>query len=290
MHRFRIVTFNIAHARGLSPFQGLHGRRRFERNLRRIAHLFDELKPDVVALQEIDENSRWSGSFDHLDYLRVFADFPYAVFGLNNRHNGGYQLNYGNAILSRYPIANWENITFGTHRLGGKGFLFAEIDVGDRLLPVVNIHLNSRSRIHRFAQIDRLMEYLNAKREHRQGHWASPPILCGDLNNPSHRLDATASLFKYFSLQGRYTLHPPRGVRTFPAPWPRRSLDFIFLPPICRALHCQVVRCNLSDHRPVLVEFTLKSERRGGSTPPFPLTGIVAGSRPPLAAALAASD
>ncbi|HUJ42846.1 MAG TPA: endonuclease/exonuclease/phosphatase family protein, partial [Opitutaceae bacterium] len=72
MQRFRIVTFNIAHARGLSPFPGLNGRRRFERNLRKIARLFDELRPDVVALQEIDQNSRWSGSFDHLDYLRFF--------------------------------------------------------------------------------------------------------------------------------------------------------------------------------------------------------------------------
>ena len=54
MQRYRIVTFNIAHARGLSLFQGLHGRRRFQRNLRKIAHLFDELKPDIVALQEID--------------------------------------------------------------------------------------------------------------------------------------------------------------------------------------------------------------------------------------------
>jgi endonuclease/exonuclease/phosphatase family metal-dependent hydrolase len=258
MQRIRIVTFNIAHGRGLSPFQGLHGRQRFARNLRRIAHMLDELKPDIVALQEIDENSRWSGSFDHLDYLRVFTDFPHAVFGANNRRTGGYQLNYGNAILSRHPITDWESINFGTRRVGGKGFLFAEINVGGRLLPVVNLHLHYGLRVHRFRQIEQLMEYLNAKREHRRAHWAVPPILCGDLNNPSHRLDATASLFRYFSLQGRYTLHPPQGVRTFPSPWPRRALDFIFLPPTCRALHCQVVRCNLSDHRPVMVEFTLK--------------------------------
>jgi endonuclease/exonuclease/phosphatase family metal-dependent hydrolase len=266
MERFRIVTFNIAHARGLSPFPGLHGRRRFERNLRKIARLFDELKPDIVALQEIDENSRWSGSFDHLDYLRFFADFPHAVFGVNNRRVGGYHLNYGNAILSRHPIAAWENITFGTRTVGEKGFLFAEINLGGRLLPVVNLHLHYRSRVHRFRQLEKLMEYLNAKREHRRAHWAVPPILCGDLNNPSHRLDATASLFRYLSLHGRYTMHPPPGVRTYPSPWPQRSLDFIFLPPACRMLNCEVVRCYLSDHRPVMVEFGLK---RPGSQPPM---------------------
>lgn len=258
MYRLRIVTFNIAHGRGLSPLPGLHGRRRFERNLRKIARLFDELKPDIVALQEIDENSRWSGSFDHLDYLNAFAEFPHAVFGVNNRRAGGYQLNYGNAILSRHPIRAWENITFGTRTVGEKGFLFAEIDCGGRLLPVVNLHLHYRSRVHRFRQIEMLMEYLNAKHEHRHPLWATAPILCGDLNNPSHRLDATAALLHYFSLRGQYTLHPPAGVRTYPSPWPRRSLDFIFLPPACRVLHCHVVRCNLSDHRPVMVEFALK--------------------------------
>jgi endonuclease/exonuclease/phosphatase family metal-dependent hydrolase len=257
MLRYRIVTFNIAHGRGLSPFQGLHGRRRFQRNLQKIAKLLDELKPDIVALQEIDENSRWSGSFDHLNYLNALADFPYAVFGVNNRRTGGYHLNYGNAILSRHPIVTSENITFGNHKVGEKGFLFSEIEVRGHLLPIVNLHLHYGSRTHRFRQIDQLMEYLNLKRERRRSQWATEPILCGDLNNPSHRLDATASLFQYFSLQGHYTLHPPKGVRTYPAPWPRRALDFIFLPPSCRVLHCHVVRCNLSDHRPVMVEFTL---------------------------------
>ena len=258
MQRLRILTFNIAHGRGLSPFQGLHGARRFERNLRKIARLFREIKPDIVALQEVDENSRWSGSFDHLDYLRVHADFPHAVIGVNNRRAGGYHLNYGNAILSRHPIATWDNVTFGENKVGEKGFLFAEVDIGGRLLPVVNLHLHYRSRLHRFRQIEKLMEYLNARREHRHAQWAAPPILCGDLNNPSHRLDATASLFRYFSLHGHYTLHPAHGASTFPSPWPQRSLDFIFLPPPCRTVTSEVVPSLLSDHRPVMVEFTLK--------------------------------
>lgn len=258
MEAFRILTFNIAHGRGLSPLPGLRGRRRFERNLRKIARLFDEIDPDIVALQEIDENARWSGSFDHLDYLRIFAGFPHAVFGVNNRRTGGYHLNYGNAILSRHHVTAWENNTFGNKRVGEKGFLFAEIDVGGQLLPVVNLHLHYRSRNHRFQQIEKLMEYLNQKRSQRHAHWATPPILCGDLNNPSHTLDATASLYRYLSLHGHYSQHPPRGVRTYPSPWPSRSLDFIFLPPTCHVVHSEVVRCFLSDHRPVLVEFTLK--------------------------------
>jgi endonuclease/exonuclease/phosphatase family metal-dependent hydrolase len=57
MQRLRIVTYNIAHGRGLQPIQGLTTRRKIRSNLLRIAKLLNELKPDVVALQEIDEDS-----------------------------------------------------------------------------------------------------------------------------------------------------------------------------------------------------------------------------------------
>ncbi len=99
--RLRLVTFNIAHGRGLTPIQGLTSSRKLRSNLRRIAGLLGELGADLVALQEIDECSVWSGSFDHLDYIRAHAGFPHAAFGINNRRSGLVNLSYGNAILSR---------------------------------------------------------------------------------------------------------------------------------------------------------------------------------------------
>lgn len=258
MQRLRIVTYNIAHGRGLQPIQGLTSRRRIRSILLRIAKLIEKLNPDVVALQEIDQNSSWAGGFDQLEFLREFTGFPYAVFGINNRRTGLLKLNYGNAILSRHPIAEWENITFGQKRMGEKGFLFAELDVEGRRVPLVNMHLHYRSRVQRIKQVAQVMGYLNTKRALRHAHWATPPILCGDLNNPSHNTaDATASLFEYFSLHGNYSLHPQKA-RTFPSPLPRRMLDFVFLPPECVEVYCLVVRTLLSDHRPVMVEFTLK--------------------------------
>ena len=67
MVRLRLVTFNIAHGRGLNPVQGTTSARKLRVNLRRIAALLARLAPDIVALQEIDERSRWAGNFDHLD-------------------------------------------------------------------------------------------------------------------------------------------------------------------------------------------------------------------------------
>ena len=256
MPRLRIVTFNIAHGRGLTPIQGLTSPRKIRVNLRRIASLLSRLAPDVVAMQEIDENSRWSGSFDHLDYLRVYAGFPHAVFGINNRRAGLINLSYGNALLSRHPLLSTETVVFGRRRVGEKGFLFAELDVGGRRVPIVNLHLHSSSREWRLHQLGRLTGWLREKRRTRAAaHWALPPIICGDFNNPSTRDDATAALWSHLSQYGDYLVRPQVG-GTFPSPLPRRMLDFVFLPTACRDVQCTVVRTLLSDHCPVLVEFS----------------------------------
>lgn len=254
--RLRLVTFNIAHGRGLTPIQGLTSSRKLRLNLRRIAGLLHELRADLVALQEVDECSVWAGSFDHLDYLRVHAGYRHAAFGINNRRSGLVNLCYGNAILSRFPIAETETIVFGKRRLGEKGFLFAEIDVGGRVVPVVNLHLHHSSRRKRLLQLDLLVHWLRQKERQRGGDWAVPPIVCGDFNVPDTNNDATAALLSHLNDYGDYSLQPLFG-RTFPSPLPRRALDFVFMPPGCRAVRSEVVRSFLSDHRPVLVEFSV---------------------------------
>jgi endonuclease/exonuclease/phosphatase family metal-dependent hydrolase len=254
--RLRLVTFNIAHGRGLTPVQGFTLPRKIRTNLLKIAHLLHELKADVVALQEIDQCSRWAGNFDHLEFLRRHAHFPYAVFGITTRREGLFNLSYGNAILSRHPIVESEAITFGQRRIGEKGFLFAELDVRGRCVPIINLHLHYRSRVHRFRQLDRMMAWLTLKHRAHGERWRTPPIVCGDFNTPGTVSDATASLLSHLHDFADYSLHPRQG-RTFPSPWPSRTLDFVFLPPACRHPRDEVPRSFLSDHRPVLVEFSL---------------------------------
>ncbi|HEY5227139.1 MAG TPA: endonuclease/exonuclease/phosphatase family protein [Opitutaceae bacterium] len=254
--RLRLVTFNIAHGRGLTPIQGLTSSRKLRLNLRRISDLLGKLGADLVALQEIDECSVWAGSFDHLDYLRAHAGFPHAAFGINNRRSGLVNLCYGNALLSRYPIEETETIVFGKRRVGEKGFLFTEVNVGGRVVPIVNLHLHFSSRQKRMLQLDLLVNWLREKERERGSKWAVPPIVCGDFNTPDTGDDATASLFSHLNDYGDYSLHPVMGA-TFPSPMPRRALDFVFVPPGCKAVKSEVVRSFLSDHRPVLVEFSV---------------------------------
>jgi endonuclease/exonuclease/phosphatase family metal-dependent hydrolase len=254
MPHLRLLTFNIAHGRGLNPFQGLTSQRKLRLNLRRIATLLGRIAPDVVALQEIDERSRWAGNFDHLDYLRVHTRFPHSVFGINNRRAGLLNLSYGNALLSRHPFRAAETVVFGQRRVGEKGFLYVELEVGGRCLPLVNLHLHFGSRAQRLRQLERLLTWLREKHRLHRKAWALPPIICGDFNNPGSRDDATASLLSHLSDYCDYSLHPVTA-KTFPSPLPRRALDFVFLPAGCRHVRCEVVRSLLSDHLPVVVEF-----------------------------------
>jgi len=259
MSRLRFLTFNIAHARGLTPIhQSLRSTARIRANLLKIAALIKKLGADIVAMQEVDENSRWNGSFNHLTFLSEHSGLPFSAIGLTNERGGRYPLNYGNGVLSRWPIMHAESTTFGRRQLGDKGFLFTETELAPgRRLPLINLHLHHTSRKQRLLQAGILMKFMTERSSQRGSHWVAPPILCGDFNNPAHRPDATAMLLGYCEESNNYTLLPKQG-RTFPAALPALSLDFVLLPEECRLAHSEVVRCYLSDHRPVLVDFDLE--------------------------------
>jgi endonuclease/exonuclease/phosphatase family metal-dependent hydrolase len=255
MTRLRLLTFNIAHARGASPIhQTFRSVKRLRANLARIAALITRLKLDFVALQEIDENSRWGGSFDQLALLSELTGLPHRVYGITNRRLGRFHLSYGNAVLSRYPIQHHENVPFGRAAWGEKGFLFAEIDAPCGRIPLFNLHLNHRSRALRLKQATQLMRHLEELRRTRGAQWAFSPVLCGDFNTPSHQPDAIATLLGYFEQAQNYTLLPKTG-HTFPSAWPARALDYVLLPEECREPRAKIIRSLLSDHQPVLVEF-----------------------------------
>ncbi len=256
MARLRIVTFNIAHGRGLRPIQGLQSKRSMQTHLRRIAALLAELDADVVALQEIDQESRWAGNFDHLQYLREHAGYAHALHGVTTRRTGLFNLCYGNAFLSRHALEEGDAVVFGRRTVGEKGFLFAEIDVAGRRVPLINLHLHYRSRAARLKQVGEVFRYLAARHNARAPYWSVPPVVCGDFNTSGKASDATAGLLAELEYFGAYALLPRAG-RTFPSPMPTRALDFVLVPTELRVTNAEVVPSWLSDHRPVVVDIEL---------------------------------
>lgn len=253
MTLLRIVTWNIAHGRGLRPIQGFQTRRSMQAHLRRMAALLVKLDADVIALQEIDQDSRWAGNFDHLDYLREHTGHAHALLGVTTRRSGLFNLCYGNAFLSRHALEEGEAVAFGLKTVGEKGFLFSEIAVGGRRVPLINLHLNYRSRTARLDQVGQIFRYLEKQHDTRSSHWSVPPIVCGDFNSSGKASDATAGLLAELEYFGAYALHPQAG-RTFPSPLPTRALDFVLVPAELRVARCEVVPSWLSDHRPVVAD------------------------------------
>ncbi len=244
------MTFNIAHGRGLSLYQGFSSARRISKNLDRIAHIIRELQPDIVALQEIDASSHWNQHINLLDYLQSATDYPHSIHGIHNRRLGRKPLAYGNAFLSKFPVKDWKVESFGSRELGEKGFLEACFLVDEVEVDVINLHLDFRSRRTRLEQVDRLLSSIHARSAADPYHL--PPIICGDFNTSSRSSrDALHQLIER-SADGEDYQYFPKKERTFPAHFPSRGLDFVLLAAPFEAVETEVVKSFASDHLPVL--------------------------------------
>lgn len=132
--------------------------------------------PDVLLISEID---RGCTRTDYRDVVREYAsalemDFVYGVEFVELPRGAGSSIEtpceHGNAILSRYPIANPGSIRHATNkswyedegepRLGGRIAITADIVVGDTSVHVVSVHFESSiSEDPREGQAAELAEY-----------------------------------------------------------------------------------------------------------------------------------
>jgi endonuclease/exonuclease/phosphatase family metal-dependent hydrolase len=176
----RAVTLNLAHGRKDSLNQWLVSEQQTRNNLEDIAAFLVQEKADVVALQEADKPSPWSGRFDHVAYLAEQAGFKYFVHAEHARIGMG---NYGTAILSRWPIKEAIGLTYAdTPPTASKGFTLAQIEWQnpDRspsqvTVDIISVHLDFSRKSVRLQQIDELATVIEGR--------AGPIVLMGDFNS-----------------------------------------------------------------------------------------------------------
>ncbi|NYT46558.1 MAG: hypothetical protein H0A75_01520 [Candidatus Methanofishera endochildressiae] len=72
----RLVSLNVAHGRKDATNQLLVSKGQIQQNLKEIANTLVKQDADVVALQEADGPSSWSGSFDHVEFIAKHASYP----------------------------------------------------------------------------------------------------------------------------------------------------------------------------------------------------------------------
>ncbi len=241
--RFRLLTYNIHKGIG-----GLD--RRYD--LARIVETIRHYQPDVALLQEVDDGAKRSRHDCQVDLLAEAVELPHRAFQRNVRlRTAGH---YGNAVLSRFPLANPEDldltIRFKKRRCALICRLKATAGDRHRTIALANVHLGLAG-FERQIQLRKLLAYGSVHRTHDE----TPMIIAGDFNDVWDNL-------------GKRVMHPAGfqlgsgSVRTFPAAAPLRRLDRVFYRGPITAIasfagHTSAAR-RASDHLPLIVDFELR--------------------------------
>lgn len=232
-----VMSYNIHHGEGLDR----------KVDLARIARLITEARADLVGLQEVDRGCERTQRRDFPAELAQLTGLQ-VVFERNIVYQGG---DYGNAVLSRFPIKRSQNTHYKMLRTGEqRGVLQLVLDVHGRDVLFMNTHVDFRpDDAERVMNAGELKTIVGAA-----GH--TPIILVGDFNStPGSRMH---SMVKGFLADAWEQVGQGSGF-TIPAGKPVKRIDYIFVSPgSVEPLRMDVLRSEASDHLPVLAELRLK--------------------------------
>jgi endonuclease/exonuclease/phosphatase family metal-dependent hydrolase len=235
-----VASLNLAHGRGLASNQLGWPRETFEANLDAIAAVVNRENPDLLAVQEADAPSIWSGSFDHVQRLAAATGFPHVYHGLHfNQGFGKLEAAYGTAFLSRRALGAPASHRLPAGSWNTKGFVLATVELDGRPLIITSVHLNSESPGSRRMQVDKLVEILRDRQV--------PLVLMGDLNSQwDHEQDAVRLIARALGLRAFRPESP--ALMTYRADAPRKRIDWILLSPELEFVSYRVWPDLVSDH------------------------------------------
>ena len=227
--RLRILSYNIHHAEGVDG----------KLDIPRIAQVILSVEPDLVALQEVDKNTIRTGKVNQDIELSRLTKMN-CVFGSNITFQGGQ---YGNAILSKFPIIKNKNFLLPNVDSGEqRGLLQSRIQISNKEnVLFFSTHLDHRrSDTERLASAKAINQIIGLDNK-------SPAILAGDFND----VPDSPTLNEL----GKVWLRTNKKIlRTIPASKPSRQIDYIFVQPKERwkIIESQVLDEDIaSDHRAI---------------------------------------
>jgi endonuclease/exonuclease/phosphatase family metal-dependent hydrolase len=211
-------------------------------DLEAVANIIEESGADVVGLQEISRGWLIWGSTDMLTWLSQRLDMPYVSGPTSDAQ-------WGNAILSRYPIVSAETFPLPPDNLLMlRGYIVAEIDVGSANLTVIDTHFTHR------GEHDEIRE-LQASVLVSAWNGAAVTVIVGDMNavpdSDAMRILSSAGLVNVAAEIGT------RPIYTFSADNPNRQIDYIWTSPDLGFSDLEIFQTTASDHLPVVATITL---------------------------------
>lgn len=218
----------------------------------RIAEVIARSDADVVALQELDVCQRRTDGVHQPQWLaerlQMFVHFTAA-----RRCEEGH---YGNAILSRHPLAVMSEGSLPRRSGEERAVQWVKVSFGELTLNVMNTHLSIHFR-ERLLQIKELLgaEWIAKSESHL------PLVVCGDLNS-SQFSPVYRGLQRDLVDAQRAT--GARALATWPSQRPLLRIDHLFTSRSIAVLSCEVRRDRLtmtaSDHLPLLAELSCEAE------------------------------
>lgn len=253
----KLMTLNLAHGRKDSMNQLFLTKAEIRNNLEDIAALLNRLGIDIVALQEADAASRWSGNFDHVALFAQQAGFAAKI---HTTHASSWLFSYGTALLSRLPFTASLQHTFQpSPPTLNKGFTLGQIawspsDNADKsiLLDIVSVHLDFSRKSVRERQTAELKNTISDR-----GH---PMIILGDFNSDWF---ADEKVIRALTEKNRFHVYRPeaRDLGTYNSS--NRRLDWILISKQLEFKSLTILPEIVSDHFAVVAEIGMKEFTEG---------------------------
>ncbi|MDX6249308.1 MAG: hypothetical protein QOF10_2668 [Kribbellaceae bacterium] len=240
--QLHVTTYNIHHGAGTDGVL----------DLERIAQVIEKSGADVVGLQEVDKH--WSARSNWVDQpawlaRRLHLHVAYAAnLDLPPVNPGEPRRQYGTAVLSRYPIKDFDNTLLPLYPGGEqRGLAVASIKVRGRDLRFANTHLTSDNNAERLDQAQKVIEFLGGSNQ--------PTVLVGDLNaRPETReLKTLTAIWR-----DTWTAVGVGPGYTVEADNSTARIDYLLHTPTLRPTSAKVLTTNASDHLPVTATFSLR--------------------------------
>jgi len=231
MTTLRLVTYNVHKCRGID----------WRVRPARIVRVLREIDADVIAIQEILAGQS--------AYIAAELGMSH-VFGIARQHAGQ---DYGNAVLSRFPIVSSTTQDLTIRRREPRICLRADIAVEHTMLCLFAVHLGT-SYLERRQQVAKLMsaEVLGSTA------LSGPRVVVGDFNEWTRGL-VTRTLSHHFE-SADIAYHLKR-TRTYPGILPIMHLDHVYYDPELKLegmhLHRSGTALRASDHLPLVAEFVV---------------------------------
>jgi endonuclease/exonuclease/phosphatase family metal-dependent hydrolase len=240
-----VLTLNLAHGRKDAFNQMFQRASTTRRNLEEIADFLGNSGADVIALQEADSASRWSGKFNHVEFISGKSPYPCRIHA---HHATKYMYDFGTALLSRVPYTDSLLHTFTpSPPTTSKGFVMGQVrwnpngQLSEPIkVSVISVHLDFSRQSVRESQTAEMRAMLP--------NISKPVIILGDFNTDWSTDD---SALKAIVGNENLKVYQPEasGLGTYKSG--KHRLDWILISNDLEFISYEVPQVVLSDHLPV---------------------------------------